>query len=54
VFDKDAYKDVVFGVYSKNDISLNDKVIIPADGLVGTLTIDEDVFHYKDPLKLLQ
>ena len=40
--DKDAYKDVVFGVYSKNDISLNDKVIIPADGLVGTLTIDED------------
>lgn len=40
--DKDAYKDVVFGVYSKNDISLNDKVIIPADGLVGTLTLDED------------
>ena len=40
--DKDAYKDVVFGVYSKNDITLNDKVIIPADGLVGTLTIDED------------
>ena len=40
--DKDAYKDVVFGVYSKNDITLNDKVIIPTDGLVGTLTIDED------------
>lgn len=40
--DKDAYNDVVFGVYSKNDITLNDKVIIPADGLVGTLTIDED------------
>lgn len=40
--DKDAYKNVVFGVYSKNDITLNDKVIIPADGLVGTLTIDED------------
>ena len=40
--DKDAYKDVVFGVYSKNDITLNDKVIIPANGLVGTLTIDED------------
>ena len=40
--DKDAYKDVVFGVYSKNDITLNDKVIIPADGLVGTLTINED------------
>mgnify|MGYP002166446010 CR=1 FL=1 len=27
---------------SKNDITLNDKVIIPADWLVGTLTIDED------------
>ena len=40
--DKDAYKDVVFGVYSKNDITVDDKVIIPADGLVGTLTIDED------------
>ena len=40
--DKDAYKDVLFGVYSKNDITIDDKVIIPADGLVGTLTIDED------------
>ena len=40
--DKDAYKDVVFGVYSKNDITVDEQVIIPADGLVGTLTIDED------------
>ena len=40
--DKDAYKDVLFGVYSKNDITVDDKVIIPTDGLVGTLTIDED------------
>ena len=40
--DKEAYKDVVFGVYSKNDITVDDKVIIPADGLVGTLTIDEN------------
>jgi hypothetical protein len=40
--DKDAYKDVVFGVYSKNDITVDDNVIIPADGLVGTLTIDKD------------
>ena len=40
--DKDAYKDVLFGVYSKNDITVDDKVIIPADGLVGTLTIDKD------------
>ena len=41
VEDKEAYKDVVFGVYSKNNITVDDKVIIPEDGLVGTLTIDE-------------
>ena len=40
--DKKAYKDVVFGVYSKKDITVDDKVIIPSDGLVGTLTIDKD------------
>lgn len=40
--DKDAYKDVVFGVYSKNDITLEDEVLIPADGLVGILTLDEN------------
>ena len=40
--DKEAYKDVVFGVYSKKDITVDDKVIIPSDGLVGTLTIDKD------------
>ena len=40
--DKEAYKVVVFGVYSKKDITVDDKVIIPADGLVGTLTIDKD------------
>ena len=40
--DKEAYKDVVFGVYSKKDITVDDKVIIPADGLVGTLMIDKD------------
>ena len=40
--DKEAYKDVVFGVYSKNDITVDDKVIIPSEGLVGTLTLDKD------------
>lgn len=40
--DKDAYTDVVFGVYSKNDITLDDEVLIPADGLVGILTLDEN------------
>ncbi len=40
--DKDAYKDVVFGVYSKNDITLDDEVLIPSDGLVGILTLDKN------------
>ena len=40
--DKDAYKDVVFGVYSKNDIALNDEVLIGKNSLVGLLTIDKD------------
>lgn len=39
---KDVYKDVVFGIYSKNDITLEDEVLIPADGLVGILTLDEN------------
>lgn len=40
--DPNAYKDVVFGVYTKSDIKIDDKVIIPVDSLVGTLTIDEN------------
>ncbi len=40
--DKDAYKDVVFGVYTKNDITLNEEVLIDKDSLVGLLTLDKD------------
>ena len=51
--DKEAYKDVLFGVYAKNDITIpkgiisrsneeNVEVLIPKDGLVGVLTIDEN------------
>lgn len=39
---KKLIKMLTFGVYSKNDITVDDKVIIPEDGLVGTLTIDEN------------
>lgn len=40
--DKLAYKDVVFGVYVKEDIKIGDDVIIPVDSLVGVLTVDEN------------
>lgn len=40
--DPDAYKDVVFGIYSANNIKVGDSVEIPKDGLVGVLTLDEN------------
>lgn len=59
--DPDAYKDVVFGVYAKDEIVIREpveevipvllsydedddsgRVCIPADGLVGILTLDEN------------
>lgn len=40
--DKDAYKDVVFGVYTKDDIHLGDDILIAKDSLVGTLAIDKN------------
>ena len=58
--DPEAYKDVLFGVYAKDEIIVrepveevipvllsddednNEKVCIPADGLVGILTLDEN------------
>ena len=40
--DPEAYKDVLFGIYSTEDISLGDDVLIPADGLVGLMHIDEN------------
>ena len=40
--DPNAYKDVVFGIYSEDDIQVGDTVEIPKDGLVGVLTLDEN------------
>lgn len=40
--DPDAYKDVVFGIYSEDDIQVGDTIEIPEDGLVGILTLDEN------------
>ena len=39
--DKLAYKDVLFGVYVKEDITIGEDIIIPKDALVGVLTLDE-------------
>ena len=40
--DPEAYKDVIFGIYSEDDIQVGDTVEIPEDGLVGILTLDEN------------
>ena len=40
--DPKAYKDVLFGIYSTEDIILGDDVLIPANGLVGLMHIDEN------------
>ena len=39
--DKTAYKDVLFGIYTKEDIMLGKEIIIPKDNLVGVFTVDE-------------
>lgn len=39
--DKSAYKDVLFGVYTSEDIKIGEDVIIPKDALMGVLTLDE-------------
>lgn len=39
--DKTAYKDVLFGVYTSEDIKIGEDVIIPKDALMGVLTLDE-------------
>lgn len=41
LFDQDAYKDVVFGVYAAEDIIYNDKVVLTKDSLVGIGKVDE-------------
>lgn len=40
--DPEAYKDVIFGVYTSEDIILGEETLIPADGLVGLMHIDEN------------
>ena len=40
--DPAAYKDVLFGVYNVEDITLGEEVIIPADSLMGLTGIDEN------------
>lgn len=39
--DKTVYKDVLFGIYTKEDITIGEEIIIPKDNLVGVFTIDE-------------
>ena len=39
--DKTAYKDVLFGVYTSEDIKIGEDIIIPKDAIVGVLTLDE-------------
>jgi len=40
--DPEAYKDVLFGIYAAEDITLGEEVIIPADSLMGLTGIDEN------------
>ncbi len=42
LFDQDAYKDVVFGVYAAEDIVFNGKIVLVKDSLVGISKVDED------------
>ena len=40
--DPNAYKDVVFGVYTKKDIKIGKETAIPKDALVGVFNLNED------------
>ncbi len=40
--DANAYKDVLFGIYTNSDILLDEKVLINKDSLVGLLTLDSN------------
>ena len=42
LFDDDAYKDVVFGVYSGEDIIYKGEVVLKANSLVGITKVDEN------------
>ncbi len=40
--DSEAYKDVLFGLYSKDDITLDGEVLIKKDSLLGLITLDNE------------
>lgn len=40
----DAYKDVLFGIYAADDITLNDEVILAKDSVVDYITVDENLY----------
>lgn len=40
----DAHKDVLFGIYAADDITLNDEVILAKDSIVDYITVDENLY----------
>lgn len=40
----DAHKDVLFGIYAADDITLNDEVILTKDSVVDYITVDENLY----------
>lgn len=40
----DAYKDVLFGIYAADDITLNDEIILTKDSVVDYITVDENLY----------
>jgi len=45
-YGKDRHKDIVFGIYAKNEITAADGTSIPADGLVEAIGVTEDGDNY--------
>ena len=51
VGDKDEYKNVRFGLFAAEDITAADGTIIPENGLISTVTLDEDMTaHFEEKL----
>lgn len=40
----DAHKDVLFGIYAGDDITLNDEVILTKDSVVDYITVDKNLY----------
>jgi len=45
-YGKDRHKDIIFGIYAKNEITAADGTSIPADGLVEAIGVTEDGDNY--------